>query len=171
MNDIVPVEDRETAIAQHPMMRPAQSNVIMREMTNCMALVRPVTMSDNDVQLWLAAAAKQVANLPEDIFLKCADQARDEVSHHGDIVPTIKRLARERVELRRSMVERELRPKSKPVELPKREPVEHTVDPNCPLPQSKALRETGEREGWLIRDEDGWLIWNVDYEGPFCGRE
>lgn len=62
------------------------------ELQRCMALVRPVGLSDSAVRDWIAAAAAEVRDFavyrPERFKAAC-DSARKSCTHHGQIVPTI----------------------------------------------------------------------------------
>lgn len=62
------------------------------ELQRCMALVRPVGMTDSAVKDWLTAAAAEIAEFahyrPEQFRLAAA-AVRKEATHHGQIVPGI----------------------------------------------------------------------------------
>ncbi len=65
-----------------------------------LALVRPVGMSDDMAEEWLAVAATALADIPVDILADAAATARQECSHHGQIVPAIRKAAAEWMNLR-----------------------------------------------------------------------
>lgn len=59
------------------------------ELQRCMALVRPVGMSDSAVKDWLVAAVAEVQHIaPHTLALACSE-VRKSASHHGQIVPGI----------------------------------------------------------------------------------
>jgi hypothetical protein len=62
---------------------------IINELSGCMALVRPVTMSDDAVTEWLAVAAREVAAMRPSAFRAACGDARRKCTHHGQIVPEI----------------------------------------------------------------------------------
>lgn len=62
------------------------------EMQRCMALVRPVGMTDGAVRDWLTAATAEVvefAQLRPTQFQHACAEVRKEATHHGQIVPGI----------------------------------------------------------------------------------
>ena len=62
------------------------------ELQRCMALVRPVGMSDGAVRDWIAVAAGEVrdfARYRPQKFQAACDSARKTCTHHGQLIPTI----------------------------------------------------------------------------------
>jgi len=62
---------------------------VIGELSACMALVRPVTMSDDAVKEWLAVAANEVRGMRPTTFKAGCAEARKECTHHGQIIPKI----------------------------------------------------------------------------------
>ena len=59
------------------------------ELQRCLALVRPVGMTDSAARDWLAAAVAELRNIPPSILARACDEARKTVTHHGQIIPAI----------------------------------------------------------------------------------
>lgn len=58
-------------------------------MSACLALVRPVGMTDQAATEWLAVAAAEVRDMPRSALEAGCREARQTCTHHGQIVPTI----------------------------------------------------------------------------------
>lgn len=61
----------------------------MALLTSCLALVRPVGLSDDNARDWLRVAAMEVAHVPADMLRDACSEARRTCTHHGQIVPAI----------------------------------------------------------------------------------
>lgn len=61
----------------------------MALLTSCLALVRPVGMSESEAEDWLGVALGEVASYPADVLAIGAQEARRTSTHHAQIVPTI----------------------------------------------------------------------------------
>jgi len=72
-------------------------------LTTCLALVKPVGMSQADTDAWLVTAAREVAYLPKDILENACSKARRTVTYHGQIVPAIIKEGEEQLISRRSI--------------------------------------------------------------------
>lgn len=65
------------------------------ELLRCLALVRPIGMSDDMASDWLAAALFEVRDMGETQFRAACQHARATCTHHGQIIPAIMHRARE----------------------------------------------------------------------------
>lgn len=68
-----------------------------------LALVRPVSMTDEQAEEWLMVAAKEIAHIPADILADACAKARRKNTHHGQIVPTLIAESEERIAYRRTI--------------------------------------------------------------------
>lgn len=59
------------------------------ELQRCLALVRPVGMTDSAVRDWLAAAVAEVRGIAPRALTKACAEVRRTITHHGQIVPAI----------------------------------------------------------------------------------
>lgn len=59
------------------------------ELQRCLALVRPVGMTDGAARDWLAAAAAELRSIPPAVLERACAEARKTVTHHGQIIPAI----------------------------------------------------------------------------------
>ena len=84
-------------------MRPASITEAVARLSTCLALVKPVGMSEGDTSAWLTVAAGEVAHLPVDILAGGCSVARKTCTHHAQIIPTILKECGNWWELRRSM--------------------------------------------------------------------
>jgi hypothetical protein len=62
-------------------------------LTSCLALVRPVGMSEAEAEDWLGVAVGTVLDYPAGILDRASLEARRSCTHHSQIVPTIVREA------------------------------------------------------------------------------
>ncbi len=76
-------------------------------MTSCLALVRPVGLSDDNARDWLRVAAGEVGNIDLDLLTEACAEARQNCTHHGQIVPRIIKATQERMEAREASWRRE----------------------------------------------------------------
>lgn len=70
---------------------------VIKHLTACLALVRPVGMNDDMATEWLAVAANEVLGFAEqrpEQFMSACGRVRRECTHHGQIVPNILKGAR-----------------------------------------------------------------------------
>lgn len=58
-------------------------------LSGCLTLLKPVGMTEDLATEWLAVAAMEVLHLERGVFLAGCARARQECSHHGQIIPTI----------------------------------------------------------------------------------
>lgn len=84
----------ETTAGQHgqsarSFSAPLTRQEIIDELMACLSLVRPVTMDRDHVKEWLAVAMREVATMRPTAFKAGCAEARQQCSHHGQIVPTI----------------------------------------------------------------------------------
>lgn len=76
-------------------------------LTSCLALVRPVGLSDDNARDWLRVAAGEVAKIDLDLLTEACAEARQSCTHHGQIVPRIIKATTERMEAREAAWRRE----------------------------------------------------------------
>jgi len=94
-------------------------------LTSCLALVRPVGLSDENARDWLLVAAGEVGFIHADLLEEACAAARRACTHHGQIVPAIikhaaERMdARNRLEAQRQQTEREEQWRKERAALPK----------------------------------------------------
>ena len=62
-------------------------------LTACLALVRPVGMTADEVEDWLAVALGEVRELPIGILREAASEARKTANHYAQIIPAISKAA------------------------------------------------------------------------------
>ncbi|MEO0033537.1 MAG: hypothetical protein RIS94_3295 [Pseudomonadota bacterium] len=72
-------------------------------LTGCLALVRPVGMSEEAAEEWISLATDEVQHVPADLLDEGCAMARRKCRHHGAIVPTIMDHAEERWAARKRM--------------------------------------------------------------------
>lgn len=65
------------------------------ELLRCLALVRPIGMSDDMASDWLAAALFEVRDMDDRQFRAACQHARATCTHHGQIIPAIMQASRE----------------------------------------------------------------------------
>lgn len=58
-------------------------------LTSCLALVRPVGMTEDETDDWLGAALPMVRHYRADTLHQAAAQAKRTIDHHSKIIPTI----------------------------------------------------------------------------------
>lgn len=87
-------------------LRPHRSGKVVEVLTRCLALVKPVGMTDADAEAWLSAAADEVREVPADLLERAARDVRQTCTHHGQIVPAIFGNVRETWRLRKEARER-----------------------------------------------------------------
>lgn len=118
----------------------------------CLALVRPVGMTEAETVDWLQVAAETLAHIPLHILERGAWSARAKCTHHSQIVPTIVTETQQALDLHN-------RPRSPALlRLVKPEgpsPTEPLPDPATLMP---ALRRIGLDNGWII-ERAGRLEW------------
>lgn len=76
-------------------------------LTSCLALVRPVGLSDDNARDWLRVAAGEVSRIDLDLLTEACAEARQHCTHHGQIVPRIIKATTERMEAREAAWRRE----------------------------------------------------------------
>ena len=59
------------------------------ELQRCLALVRPVGMSDEAAEQWLMAAVAEVIHITPPVLSRACSDVRKTATHHGQIVPAI----------------------------------------------------------------------------------
>lgn len=84
-------------------LKPASPGEAVALLTTCLALVKPVGMSDADAQAWLTVAAGEVRDLPMDILADACADARKSCSHHAQIIPAILKSCEERMRQRKAL--------------------------------------------------------------------
>ena len=87
----------EASQGQRPKPLPLSKAEVVSQLSGCLTLVRPVSMSDDMASEWLAVAANEVLGFAEQRparFKAACERVRRECSHHGQIVPTILKGAR-----------------------------------------------------------------------------
>ena len=60
------------------------------ELNRALALLRPVSMSDETASDWLAAAIAETADMPDALFRQGVSEARKSCTFHGQLVPAIR---------------------------------------------------------------------------------
>jgi hypothetical protein len=58
-------------------------------LSSCLALVRPVGMTEDEAEDWLSVAMGEMQGYPADVLAIGASEARRTATHHSQIVPTI----------------------------------------------------------------------------------
>jgi hypothetical protein len=84
-------------------LRPTEPAAVTAHLTACLALVRPVGMSDADVGDWLRVAAREVGHLPPELLAEGCAAARRTCTHHSQIVPAIIRETEQRLAIWRKI--------------------------------------------------------------------
>lgn len=82
----------EQEIAQHQPHNgrlPLSKGEVVKHLSACLALVRPVGMGDDAATEWLAVAAAEVIDMPRWAFVEACKTARHTCTHHGQIIPHI----------------------------------------------------------------------------------
>lgn len=64
---------------------------IISQLSACLALVRPVSMSDDAATEWLTVAAAEISGVSRSRLNAACRTARRECTYHGQILPTILR--------------------------------------------------------------------------------
>lgn len=129
---------------------------IYGQLSACLALVRPVGMTEGETMDWLAVAADAVGHIPPHILESGCRRARTKCTHHSQVVPAI-------IEETRADMDWLSRPKV-PASLrlvppaPEQHAAEPLPDPNTLMP---TLRRMGLRKGWLV-ERDGQIEWSED---------
>lgn len=70
-------------------MDPCEPGEALALLSACLTLVRPVGMTNGEVEDWLSVAARTVAHLPVDILDKACLEARRTCTHYAQIVPAV----------------------------------------------------------------------------------
>lgn len=110
-----------------PVSLPSDEQVVAL-LTSCLALVRPVGLSDSNARDWLMVAAGEVSHIHADLLTDACAEARRTCTHHGQIVPKIIKETEERMDARRreqqarEALEREERNRREQAALPKPDP-------------------------------------------------
>jgi hypothetical protein len=125
------------------------------QLSACLALVRPVGMTEGETEDWLAVAAEAIEHIPPHILEWGAKAARQKCTHHSQVVPTI-------ITETRDAVAWHNRPKAGPhLQLVARTPER----PAAPLPDPDTimpgLRRMGLQKGWIVEGPDG-LEWSKE---------
>jgi hypothetical protein len=123
----------------------------------CLALVRPVGMTEDETSDWLEVAADTLEDIPAHIVQDGARAARKRCDHHSKIVPTI-------IEVTRDAVAWHNRPKTAPV----LRLVTPKLGEGQPLPDPETLmanlKSFGLSAGFLVQGPDGRLEWATGQE-------
>lgn len=72
-------------------------------MNRALALVRPVSMNNDQASDWVAAALGECMDMSDAMFASRIDRARKECSYHGQIVSSMHRETPENAEFYRKM--------------------------------------------------------------------
>lgn len=86
---------------------PPNITQVVALLTSCLALVRPVGLTDDNARDWLRVAAGEVANIDLDLLMEACAEARRSCTHHGQIVPRIVKATEERMAERQRAWQRE----------------------------------------------------------------
>lgn len=125
------------------------------QLSACLALVRPVGMTEGETEDWLAVAAEAIEHIPPHILEWGAKGARQKCTHHSQVVPTIIADTREAVTWHNRRQEGPI------LQLVARK----TDTPTRPLPSPDTLmaglRRIGLQKGWIVEGPDG-LEWAKD---------
>jgi len=101
----------------------------------CLALVRPVSMSDAAAAEWVEVAAREVAGYAPSVIEQACAVARKHCGHHGKIVPkVVEECERLEVEFRR-----------------------HREQASAPPLLAKAPAPRPAPQPWEIEDNERWL--------------
>ena len=121
-------------------------------LSGCLALVRPVGMTEGETLDWLNVAADTLADIPAHIVEAGALAARKRCDHHSKIVPAI-------IDETREMVAWHNRPKTPPV----LRLVAPKLGEGQPLPDPETLiadlKKIGLAAGYLVQGQDGRIRW------------
>lgn len=135
-----------------------ERQIRMAALSACLALVRPVGMTEDETSDWLEVAADTLEDIPAHIVEDGARAARKRCDHHSKIVPTI-------IAETRDAVAWHNRPKTAPllrlVSPPKLGEGQPLPDPETLMANLKTL---GLSAGFLVEGQDGRLEWAVDQE-------
>lgn len=137
----------DKAARQSPRVSPQQAVALL---TSCLALVRPVGMTPDEVEDWLSVALGEVMDIPGDALEIGCSAARRSCTHHAQIVPAIIREAAPIIERNRRIAALPTLTWNEPERLPPPALTQETVDA---MPEK--LIKIGLSCGALIRDADG----------------
>lgn len=70
-------------------LQPASPQEAVALLTSCLALVRPVGMTENEAEDWLSVAVGAVIEYPAIYLREAAWQAQKSCTHHAQIVPAM----------------------------------------------------------------------------------
>jgi len=138
-------------------LKPASQRQTIACVSTCLALVRPVGMSDEMASEWLHIASDDLAIFPVDILMAGCKHARRTCDHYSKIVPAVFAYCEEAMAMRRLA----LRPRAAVAlpapKVPNRQPM--TADEltwlNGPGELRATLRRLGLSAGALAENEDG----------------
>lgn len=131
---------------------------VYAQLSACLALVRPVGMTENETMDWLAVAADCLSDLPDDILETGCRIARRKCTHHSQIVPTVIGETEELMRWRKMSANTPLRLVPAISAPAIEQPAEPLPDPDTLMP---SLRRMGLARGW-ITNSGGKLVWSED---------
>lgn len=67
----------------------ASAEGLLPQLSACLALVRPVSMTEDAAAEWLAVAANELAGYGKKITEAALSDARQRCTHHGQIIPHV----------------------------------------------------------------------------------
>lgn len=127
---------------------------LVAEMTACLALVRPVGMSADEAEDWLAVAAQSLQHLPQRILSLACVEARRTCTHHAQIVPAIIAAAEPELERERRISEYGYVPVARQIAPPQRREMTQADVDRLPA----YLVNLGLTAGHLVRDDRGHVV-------------
>lgn len=134
-------------------LRPASTEQAIGLLTGCLALVRPVGMSSDEAEDWLAVASGAVAELPFDLLRDGCETAKRTCTHHGQIISTIHKAVEDRLAQRRRLANSEYIPPARQLTQAPKPKVPFTqADVDCLPPMMVRI---GLHCGALIENADG----------------
>lgn len=127
----------------------------------CLALVRPVSMSDEAAVEWISVAARELSGFPPSVIEQACSAAKRKCGHHAKILPFVsEECERIEVEFHR------MRDAAQVIPLERRDPQRRKLAfseildnerwLNAPGEQQASLRKLGLKMGTLI--EEGGLV-------------
>lgn len=87
-NQITEVDRRETQL-NSPSREWATAEGLIPQLSACLALVRPVSMSEDAAAEWLAVAASELAGYRRLSVEAALSDARQRCTYHGQIIPHV----------------------------------------------------------------------------------
>ena len=136
----------------------AEHQIRIAALSACLALVRPVGMTEDETLDWLEAAADTLAYIPAELVQRGAALARRRCTHHSQIVPAIIDETKDALAWhgRPAPVLRIVAP------APREASRLTLAELPDPATLQEALKQMGLEKGWIVERADGRLEWSEE---------